>query len=187
MQDRPNERIEQMLQAYEAYRGSLMDLFDALDIMQCYAGPPEMLISRLLVAELLGGVALPERDHVLTGVFGPDGERVAVVVVSDHAGWQSGRIMPPDPSSLPSSMGWDLLAVVAFQHASPTVVHLIPANRFRDVVLALSVPSSRPASFGNLVCLDELFHCNLVLEPAVAAALGVRTVLLNCSLENRKQ
>jgi hypothetical protein len=61
-----------------------------LDIQSCYAGPPEMLVAQLIVAELIGGIALPEPDHVSVGVLAADGSRVQVIAVSDRDGWFGG-------------------------------------------------------------------------------------------------
>lgn len=165
-------QLANILMAYEEYRESLLRLYNRLDIGSCYAGDPNPLVAGLLVAQVLGGVALPLSGGVLGNVevFGPDGERVRVYVASDCDG------MFQVFSVTMKSDDYDVLAMVAFVHARPVAVHLIPRDRLAAVC---EVFGQTGGPFGPMLPIAVLTHAHFVVEPVIAAAMGVQTILLH--------
>ena len=163
-------RLSGMLDAYDNYRYGLLELFRTLDIADVWAGDPRLLFASLIVAETVGGIALPPpEDHELQRfgtVFGPLGENVRVLCVSDRDAIWNGWIVNSEREE------FDTLALVAFVHASPVAVHLIPANRIAGLSRALGgtrVPNGR-------IALTMLMHTDLMLESTIAAVNGVITI-----------
>ena len=165
-----SDLLSDLLDAHEEYRRALLRFYDRLDILNAYAGDPRVLFASLVVAEIVSGIALPPpEDYLMCSagtVFGPDGELLRVVCVSDRDNICGGLI-----ESGGGLEKYDMLAVVAFVHAAPVAVHLIAADRLCAVAQAFGVP--RLAS--NHLAITMLTHSNFLLEPVAAAALGVTT------------
>lgn len=157
--------LDDILDAVSDYRDSLLQLYDRLDIMRSYAGPPEYLIARLIVAELVGGVALPAKDYSTVGVIGAEGERITVLPVNDRDGfWQSFRT-PSDPKRE------DAYGIVVFINAQPVAAHIIPVDRLSAV--------SDGFALERRINMES--HMSFVLDSEKAEALGVVTYDLSRS------
>lgn len=159
-----------LLDAYGEYRDSLLRLYSRLRIADCYARDPQRLFGSLLVAELLGGVAIPTsvQPGFLATVIRPDGSSVGVACVSDTEGVASGGLVI-DPEN-PFFDSFDWLALVAFTHARPVAVHLMPASAVPSIAASLC-----GTSYGHGLPATTFTHVNLMLEPVIAAAHGVVT------------
>lgn len=159
-----------MLGAYAEYRDSLIHLYSLLRIADCYAGDPRRLFGSLLVAELLGGVAVPTsvQPGFLATVIRPDGSSVGVACVSDTEGVASGGLVI-DPEN-PFFDSFDWLALVAYTHARPVAVHLMPVSAVHAIAVSLCGPS-----YGHGLPATTFTHVNLMLEPVIAAVHGVVT------------
>lgn len=166
------QQLVDILDAYEEYRESLLRLYNRLDISSCYAGDPSPLVAGLIVAQLVGGVALPIQNGVLGNaeVIGLKGERVSVRITSDRDGMLAGFSVPIKTDD------YDVLALVAFVHARPVAVHLIPRERLAAVC---DVFGQTGGPFGTMLPIAVLTHTHFVVEPVVAAAMGVHTILLD--------
>lgn len=171
--------LVQILSACDEYQESLARLYWRLDISECYVGRPELLVAGLIVAELIGGVALPLESEFsrFAEVISREGERVRVYAVSDLYLFD-GFIEAEDRD------GWDLLAIVAFVKARPVMAHVIPRGRIRSVAEAFG----RSGLSRGHVAISMFLHCNLDLEPVIAAALGVRSYsLVSDATSNSKE
>ena len=165
-----HRRLREMLDAYEDYRTALLALFQQLDISRCYAGEPRPLIAGLIVAELVGGLALPPPHEAgferYSEVLDQEGRRIRVLCVSDRDGVISGGFHTRGDSGQ-----YEELAIVGFVDARPVAAHLIPADRIEEVGRHLG----DPVFPGGGLCVTVGTHTNLMLEPVAAAAYGVST------------
>jgi hypothetical protein len=160
--------LEDALESYEAYRAALDALFETLNVVgsECRGGP-EGAIANAVVASIEGGAVVPQSQHEPYGVLGPTGSRVSVQPISEGGGLMGGFIQMPE-----RERNWDELAIVVFAERRPRVVHFIPSERLPEVARVLGVLP------GGRIVFDQFQAANLMLEPVIAAALGVRTVLL---------
>lgn len=165
-----NLAARSLLDAYAVYRESLLYLYSRLRISDRYAGDPQRLFASILVANLLGGVAVPSsiKCGLLLTVIHPDGSCVGVECVDDREGISgAGLVFDPKNQAYDS---FDWLALVAFKHARPVAVHMVPAVAIADIAAALC-----GETYGSRLPATFFTHVNLMLEPAVAAAYGVVT------------
>lgn len=60
MNQKPDgQRVYEILEAYEDYRSAIVRLYQRLSIETSYAGFPDGMVAGLIVAQVIGGVALP--------------------------------------------------------------------------------------------------------------------------------
>lgn len=161
--------LNDLLDAHEDYRLALLEFYRRLDISPFYAGEPRGLFAGLLVAQTVGGLALPapreESFYLDPMVLSASGDRIRVLCISDRDGVITGG------SHVRANNTFEELAIVAFVHAKPVAVHLIPSDRIETVGKCLG----DPVFPGGGLCVTMGTHVNLMLEPVIAAAHGVRT------------
>ncbi|MEI8083116.1 MAG: hypothetical protein WCI74_14865 [Actinomycetes bacterium] len=158
-----NPRLAHILSASDDYSRALLHLYDELDIAAVYAGQPEHLVARLVVAEVVGGVALPS-DGAGVGALGPNGERIMVFALGTYRGFKFwyGASMAHECA--------EMLALVVFDAGVPIAVHLIPVDRLEAVYDAFGL---RGGPFAGSPSIGLFTHCDFMLEPLKAAAAGV--------------
>ncbi len=167
-------RLGEIMRAARTYSDSLVRLYDELDIMQSYAGSPDYLLARLVVAELVGGVALPAWDGPSVGVLGPEGQPILVFTTDMRDGFRRFVYMSY------GRRDEDWLALVVFNRGAPVAAHIVPADRVPAVTEAFrDVRQRHSAGMG----LSLYSHCDFLLDALKAEVLGVRTYSLEASDE----
>ena len=158
--------LKSILTAAERYRHALVRLYDELGIMAAYAGSPDYLLARLVVAEVTGGVALPAADGQGVGVFGPEGQPIRVFTTELRDGFRRFFYVSH------SRNDEECLALVVFDRGVPAFVHYIPADRVASVMEAFR--DTGPRHSGGLT-MSLYLHCDFMADSLKAEVLGVTT------------
>jgi len=158
-----------VLDAYERYRHSLLEMLTEIGLEQHEGHSPEQAFARILVATVVGGTALPQGHYEPYHVLGADGCRIAVYTADDMSSAVNGWVINPAETD-----GIDAVALVMFIQHRPSAVHLIPVNRVASLCAALGDEHSPKGS----LTMNRTLNDNLVMEPVVSAVLGVVSTLL---------
>lgn len=137
-------------------------------------------VAARIVALITKGTEVPTFKNQPT-VLGGDGRRIRFYLRNEE-------------SSLTAGWGAQLeyehaeeYALVVFRRLVPVAVHIFDIERCSLIDSELSVSTGAIAIGSHPVpdsfCLSILFHYNVLLEPLKAAALGIRTFLIDPSNE----
>ena len=161
--------VDEVLLAHERYRTSLIEMCRELGLAPHEGSSPQQSFARVLVASIVGGTPLPQGHFERYHVLGRDGGRIAVYTADDSSSAVNGWVIKPDEVE-----GVDAVALVMFINHRPRAVHLIPLDRVAPVSRELGVGRCAAGSLTMNRALAE----NILMEPVVAAVMGVATTLL---------
>ena len=137
------------------------------------------LLGAALVAEIVGGSVDPTSAfsaHVITRT----GELILVVHITCDTYGPASTTMSLDRLETT----YDEIAVVVTSEHQPAAVHFIDVRFVRPLARAFGAMSRSPFGPEPHITFGTLMHLGIMLDPAVAAAWGVRTIDLKGYLES---
>lgn len=190
-------------QAWQAFKHAERAFRDACGVSHASWIDNELCAALGVVASIVGGVTDPRPGAYQPCVIAADGTSIAVMVVDvERAGMDGGPMFfrdddddplgfdadddddeESDEPSEPETVDAETQALVVIEGDDIVAVHLIPEDRMTAVLDSLGVPVDQPLFGLSAVTLGRLFHENILLEPAVALAMGVSTVWLHESAD----
>jgi len=169
--------VSETMQVYAAFDEARHQLLEHFGRREHEIGSVESAVAARLVALLTQGVEVPSNPG-LPKVLAPNGRRIAVTNQRvERAGLFSCFLASPRIGD------WDEIALVIFLRGRPQVIHIIDRERipFVEQMLGVGLGGSLGGRKPEGVALNVLFHSNVMLDPLLAEASGVRTFVLDVS------